>query len=84
LPDVSSVAAASTAAAMIISMNKEAGGDGAIGIHHFDEMREGEARRDGDGEMHNAVESIFEEAVVSAHSAGDAAELLEVAADVLG
>ena len=80
---MSSVAAASTAAAMVISMNKEAGGDGAIGIHHFDEMREGEARRDGDGEMHNAVESIFEEAVVSAYSAGDAAELLEVAADVL-
>jgi len=81
---VSSVAAASTAAAMIISMNKEAGCDGAIGIHHLHKMRESEARRDGDGEMNNAVESIFEETVVSAYSAGDAAELLKVAADVLG
>jgi hypothetical protein len=83
LPDVSGMAPASTVAAMVFSMNKEAGGDGSIGIHHFNEMREGEARSDGDGEVHNAVEGILEEAVVSADSAGDAAELLKVAADVL-
>jgi hypothetical protein len=61
---VSGVAAASTAAAMVISMNKERSGNGSIGIHHLHEMREGEARTDGDGEMHNAVEGILEETIV--------------------
>jgi hypothetical protein len=82
LPDVSGVAAASTAAAMIIRMNEETSGNGSIAIHHLHKMREGEARGDGDREMYNAVVGILEETIMSADSAGDTTELLEVAADV--
>jgi hypothetical protein len=81
---MASVAAAGTAAAVIVCMDKKTSGDGSIGIHHLNKVGKGEARGEGDGEMHDAVVGILEEAVVAADSAGDAAELLEVAADVVG
>ncbi len=76
------MAAASTAAAVIVRVNIETSCNGSIVIYHFYEVREGEARSNGDGEMHNDVIGILEETVMSADCAGDTTELLEVAADV--
>ncbi len=76
------MAAASTAAAVIVRVNIETSCNGSIVVYHFNEVREGEARSNGDGEMHNAIICILEGAVMSVDCAGDTTKLLEVAADV--
>jgi hypothetical protein len=79
---VAGVTASSTAAAVVVCVNIEAGSNGSIVIYHLNKMRKSEARSNSDGEMHNAVICILEETVMSADCAGDPTELLKMAADV--
>jgi hypothetical protein len=81
---MTSVAAAGTAAAVVISMDEEARSNRSSRIHNLHKVRKGKTRMESDGKVNNTIEGIFEEAVAAADSLRDAAKLLEVGANVIG
>jgi hypothetical protein len=81
---MTSVAAAGTAAAVVISMDEEARSDRSSRIHNLHKVRKGKTRMESDGEVNDTIEGIFEEAVAAADSLRDAAKLLEVGANIIG
>jgi hypothetical protein len=81
---MASVAAAGTAAAVVVSMDKEARSNRFGRIYNLHEVRKSKSRMKSDGEVYNTIKGIFEEAVAAADSLHDAAKLLEVGANIIG